>query len=394
MPEYARGTPLVLSNGAATPLERVDAPSERWLQELIHDNPACLPMDQIEPGIGGLTAVCMELPVDVGSIDNLLVTPDGYPVVVEVKLKSNQEMRRRVVAQALEYATAMFRLDYQGLERAVSRGDFGARARPVNLYDLVAGPDAPPKADFVARVGRNLREGRVVVLIVGDAIPPQTDDLVSGLKQHANFSFTFALVELDVYAPAPTGSSEIGLVVPNTLVKTLRYAIRKEGSGPVVTDVTAARAARGGRSSQSSFSSEDFFAVMAARRPDIPDKLTKLVDDVAAINVQAEIGRTLKLKWDPPDGKTVTLGYIMQSDGTLWTEEVARAVDRHLARRYISDLAKAFRGEVKDGKVGARVVKRGGDAFTVEEIVDRLPAWPGVIEKLQEAVRAQTREAD
>ena len=63
-------------------------------------------MDQIEPGIGRLIPVCMELPLSVGPVDNLLVTPEGNVVMVEVKLWSNPEARRKVVAQALDYATA------------------------------------------------------------------------------------------------------------------------------------------------------------------------------------------------------------------------------------------------------------------------------------------------
>ncbi len=50
-------------------------------------------MDQIEPGIGPLVPVCMELPLHVGSVDNLFITPEGHLVVVEVKLWRNPEAR-------------------------------------------------------------------------------------------------------------------------------------------------------------------------------------------------------------------------------------------------------------------------------------------------------------
>ncbi len=43
-------------------------------------------MDEIEPGIGHLIPVCMELPLRVGSVDNLFITPEGNLVIVEVKL--------------------------------------------------------------------------------------------------------------------------------------------------------------------------------------------------------------------------------------------------------------------------------------------------------------------
>lgn len=75
--------------------------TEKWLQDLIHDNPELLPIEEIEPGFGRPVAVCRELATKHGFIDNLLITPEGNIVVVEVKLWRNPEARRAVVAQAL-----------------------------------------------------------------------------------------------------------------------------------------------------------------------------------------------------------------------------------------------------------------------------------------------------
>ena len=108
MTDHATGTPLFVSGDTSDRLVRASGLEERWLQELIHRHPGCLPMDQIEPGLGGLMPVCMELPLRVGFVDNLLMTPQGNLVIVEVKLWRNPESRRRVVAQALDYATALF----------------------------------------------------------------------------------------------------------------------------------------------------------------------------------------------------------------------------------------------------------------------------------------------
>ena len=141
MTETATGTPLLVSPDAATKLVRANGLPERWLQEQIHRHPTCLPMDQIEPGIGRLISVCMELPLSVGPVDNLLLTPEGNLVMVEVKLWSNPEARRQVVAQALDYATAMFQLDYDRLETAVMKADFDGAKRPDRLYELVDGAD-------------------------------------------------------------------------------------------------------------------------------------------------------------------------------------------------------------------------------------------------------------
>ena len=178
----ATGTPIIVSPQTSAPLRRVTDWNERRLQELIYDHPTCLPLDQIEPGIGRLVSVCMELPLRVGTADNLFVTPEGNLVLAEVKLWGNPEARRKVVAQALEYATALFKLGYTELETAVMKGDFKGASRPESLYSLVDGADSPTESVFADRVARNLREGRIVVLIVGDEIRPATDELVTGSR--------------------------------------------------------------------------------------------------------------------------------------------------------------------------------------------------------------------
>lgn len=256
----ATGTPILVAPQASAPLTRANDWNERRLQELIYDHPTCLPLDQIEPGIGRLVSVCMELPLRVGTADNLFVTPEGNLVLAEVKLWGNPEARRKVVAQALEYATALFRLDYTELETAVAKADFNGAAPPTNLYDLVDGADSPTESVFADRVTRNLREGRIVVLIVGDEIRPEANELVAGLQAHANFHFTFALVEMPVYS-RPDCNDEF-IVMPRTLIKTEtvpRFTIRTERGSTDVSDAgtDAREAARPSR--RSNISSEDFF---------------------------------------------------------------------------------------------------------------------------------------
>ena len=133
---------------------------------------------------------------------NLLMTPAGNIVIVEVKLWQNPEARRAVVAPALEYATGLFRMTYDDLQSAVMRADFGDGDHPTNLYDLFRGcPDALAEDAFVDAVSRNLEMGRIVVLIAGDGIRQDAEDLVAGLQAHANFHFTFALVEMPSVPP-------------------------------------------------------------------------------------------------------------------------------------------------------------------------------------------------
>jgi hypothetical protein len=59
---------------------------EAWLQRLIHDHPAYLPVGEIEPAFGDLMSVGREVSTKHGPIDNLLMNRDGNIVLVETKL--------------------------------------------------------------------------------------------------------------------------------------------------------------------------------------------------------------------------------------------------------------------------------------------------------------------
>jgi hypothetical protein len=132
VPQPAFARPVLVGKDGSEILQRIRMSefSERWLQELIHRQPNCLPIDEIEPGFGPLVSICMELPTAHGSIDNLLLTPEGDIVIVEAKLWRNPEARRKVVAQALDYAVCLFGMRYSDLERAILKSDLGGGRTP------------------------------------------------------------------------------------------------------------------------------------------------------------------------------------------------------------------------------------------------------------------------
>lgn len=158
----AVGTPIIVTPDGPRQLEHIGLGpdtgyDERWLQELLFENPDLLPMDQIEPGLDPLISVCMELPLRSGFLDNLFVTPDGDIVIVEVKLWRNPEMRRAVLSQALNYAADLFAMTYSELDSAVGKTQ-GARRQ--TLYGVAERPEALEEAQFIDAAAHSL--GRAV----------------------------------------------------------------------------------------------------------------------------------------------------------------------------------------------------------------------------------------
>ncbi|MBK7813129.1 MAG: hypothetical protein IPJ52_01860 [Rhodocyclaceae bacterium] len=87
---------------------------EDLLQELIDATPNILPIRDFLPSTSALFALGREVAVDIGGsegfIDNLLVTNDGYLVIVETKLYRNPEATRDVVTQTLQYGMSVGRM--------------------------------------------------------------------------------------------------------------------------------------------------------------------------------------------------------------------------------------------------------------------------------------------
>ena len=100
--------------------------NESLLQELIDATPNVLPVREYLPSTTTLFSLGREVPVDLGAnngyIDNLLVTNDGYLVIVETKLYRNPEGIREVIAQTLQYGMAVGQMPVIELEARIKRG--------------------------------------------------------------------------------------------------------------------------------------------------------------------------------------------------------------------------------------------------------------------------------
>lgn len=189
--------------------------TEAYIQALVHAYPGSLPIAEIDPLFSGAVPVCTELNTPAGSIDNLLMTPSGRPVLVECKLWRNPEGRREVVGQILDYAKELTRWSSSDLQREVSRR---LKCDDNPLLDLMRAADPLlDEVQFNDAVTANLRRGRFLLLIVGDGIREGVETIAEYLQAHAGLHFSLGLVEMPIYM-MPDGGR---LVVPRVLARTL-----------------------------------------------------------------------------------------------------------------------------------------------------------------------------
>ncbi|HTE82043.1 MAG TPA: hypothetical protein VK634_15260, partial [Reyranella sp.] len=329
---------LVDATGNSVPLERVELTAlragpfdEAWLQALIHANPSCLPIDEIESGLGRFQAICREMPTPHGLVDNVLMTPQGDIAIVETKLFRNPEARRKVVAQALDYAVSIFTMNYSAFEKAVLNGKFAGEP-PRTLYEAVGEGEKLREDAFHDAVAGNLRKGRAVVLVVGDGIRAEAELLVEDLHRYGRFHFSLALIELAIFR-MPGGQL---LVRPRTLAKTVtlgRYVLDvKTGDAPVLLK----------KDSPESLSSEQYWEALQKAVPGVRSPVEALIEQAGAIDVYPEYLGGLNLKWQRSGGeKPLNLGYI-RKNGAIWTDAASWFVPAPIAKAYVEKLAASW----------------------------------------------------
>jgi hypothetical protein len=155
-------------------------PDEASLHSLIEQSPQLLPL----AGSPRLTVLGREVRLGSGSADLVAVEPNGRMAVIEVKLASNAEARRAVVAQVLTYAAYLHGLDRTELERTVLGGHLRRRGYD-SLLAAVEGDDQERSLDtdaFDHGLAESLSEGRFRVVIVLDAAPAELVRLVGYLE--------------------------------------------------------------------------------------------------------------------------------------------------------------------------------------------------------------------
>ena len=220
-----QGTPYFISETNSLKLERVPLNEklfqENWLQKLIHKNPQVLPIDEIESGFAPLISLGREISTSVGYIDNLYISPNGYLTIVETKLWRNPEAKREVVVQIIDYAKELTTWTFSKLNESikVSNQLFNNNSKGIidliKEFDLI---DENQEQIIIDNIDRNLKRGRLLLLIVGDGIRESVEEMVDYLSNTPQIQFTLGLVELQVYKNPNTETDLI--VIPNLITRT------------------------------------------------------------------------------------------------------------------------------------------------------------------------------
>ena len=136
--------------------------TESELQQLVIESPTLIPIGDIHDNMTPLVLAVREfgLPGS-GNTDALAFTAEGDVAVIECKLATNPEIKRKVIGQIIEYAAFLWEMTYEEVDRRVqARLD-----KP--LVDLVreAGAGEWDETAFRENVTRSLQDGSLFSLL-------------------------------------------------------------------------------------------------------------------------------------------------------------------------------------------------------------------------------------
>lgn len=365
------------------------------MQSLLFETPEILPVGEFDQAFAPATPLCRELPTAAGPIDLVYVSEQGRLSIVECKLWRNPEARREVVSQILDYAKEISAWSYEELNDAVCR----AVGRPVSdnaLFDLVrAQHDTLVEADFVDDVTRNLKQGRFLLMVVGDGIREGVERIAGYLQQSAGIRFTFGLVELAIFdMPEVIGGGVI--VEPRVLVRTreieravVELADPADRRIVVKEPPLLASAGQGSRNvvgTRKRLTPDEFYREIERIDAVLPSRLREFFrryeDQGDEFRVTASSASYI-LNWYRPDGTKVNFGTLF-ADGDLNTNYVvwnaAESGDPQVGVDYLEAVARLVLGVT---------VKKDGNYWTWRVVVDgRKPKIADVIEQSDEWLRA------
>jgi hypothetical protein len=154
-------------------LEAKPYANEDELQKHIFEHPELLSESNDDKYI----SIAREVKIDSGRIDVLMLSHTGNIVVVEVKLDRNQQSRREIVAQIVDYVSTLSELSIYELNDRTNH----------KLLDKLEEAEIPPET-----ADKLLRNADIEVILAVDQSNEDLNRIVQFLSAHTDFKISLA----------------------------------------------------------------------------------------------------------------------------------------------------------------------------------------------------------
>jgi hypothetical protein len=178
--------------GAWASPETMAYTDEAHLRDLLAQDPGRI------PGVSAEALTVRELPTTAGFVDVTAIDEDGSITVVECKLGSNRDERRKVIGQVQDYASAVWQTGFESFQQNwTSRGG-------ELLSDRL-------DVDALRALERNIESARIHLCVAVDRIDDDLRRLIEYLNEISRSDVAVTAIQLEY---AQHGDTEI--LVPTT----------------------------------------------------------------------------------------------------------------------------------------------------------------------------------
>jgi hypothetical protein len=194
---------------------------ESYLETALSETPELLCLETKRTGVYQPFAVFNQLSLVTPqgrtiAPDIVLLAASGDVVIVEVKLFANPELRdRRVIAQAIDYASSLSALTEDGMARLFNGGTDADWATLVSSHF----PDEEDPEELAAAFLRNAYDGNVHIVVACDKAPKGVYELAKSVSAQSHLSFSLDVVEVTPYV-SKDGPADAIMFVPNVRLST------------------------------------------------------------------------------------------------------------------------------------------------------------------------------
>lgn len=162
------------------------------------------------------------------SVDHLFVDQDAVPTLVEVKRSTDTRIRREVVGQMLDYAANGVRYwPVESLRLAFEETQEKLGNNPLETLASLSDEGDVTAEEFFARVGDNLRSGRIRMVFVADVIPDELMRIVEFLNEQMSPAEVFAVQVKQYRAPGHVGQMIVPAVYGRTAAASTKSGQRR-----------------------------------------------------------------------------------------------------------------------------------------------------------------------
>ena len=330
-------------------LAPVGFPDEQTLHQLVEKTPELLPL----AGSPWLVILGSEVPLGGGYADVLAIEPNGRIVVIEVKLASNAEARRAVVAQILAYAAFLKGTPVETLESDVLRSSL-RKQDAATIGELVASQDKEgsyEEAAFAAGLDESLTRGRFRLVLVLDDAPPELVRLIGYLESIA----PELVIDLITVSAFEVNGSRV--LVPQ----------RVDAEHPPSVETTPGPKPKAGHL----ISPEEFEADIAKASPEAQPLLRRLYK--WARDLEAE-GVLRLLAYRGSTGRTNLLPYLLSDDAgliTVWNENTfSISLWRSVFERRAPQAISQIEAIIAPAKIGQGTTVKAASEDLLEALAD------------------------